>query len=55
MLNTLIKKMFGSRNERTLRRMEKAVMAINAFEEQMKALTDAELAAKTQQFKARFK
>ncbi|MCW8407581.1 preprotein translocase subunit SecA [Legionella sp. PATHC035] len=54
MLNTLIKKMFGSRNERTLRRMEKAVMAINAFEPQMQALTDAELAAKTQHFKARF-
>ncbi|MDP3269428.1 MAG: preprotein translocase subunit SecA [Legionella sp.] len=54
MLNTLIKKMFGSRNERTLRRMEKAVMAVNAFEPQMKALTDAELAAKTQQFKERF-
>ncbi|MBI2784833.1 MAG: preprotein translocase subunit SecA [Legionella longbeachae] len=54
MLNTLIKKMFGSRNERTLRRMEKAVMAINAFEAQMQALTDEELAAKTQHFKARF-
>ncbi len=46
--------MFGSRNERTLRRMEKAVMAVNAFEPQMKALTDAELAAKTQHFKERF-
>lgn len=45
--------MFGSRNERTLRRMEKAVMAINAFEPQMQALTDAELAAKTEHFKAR--
>ncbi|KTD60180.1 preprotein translocase, secretion protein SecA subunit [Legionella sainthelensi] len=54
MLNALIKKMFGSRNERTLRRMEKAVMAINAFEAQMQTLTDAELAAKTQHFKARF-
>ncbi|CEG56828.1 preprotein translocase subunit SecA [Legionella fallonii] len=54
MLNTLIKKMFGSRNERTLRRMEKAVMAVNAFEPQMQALTDAELAAKTEHFKARF-
>ncbi|MBL7479295.1 preprotein translocase subunit SecA [Legionella bononiensis] len=54
MLNTLIKKMFGSRNERTLRRMEKAVLAVNAFESQMQALTDAELAAKTQQFKARY-
>ncbi len=46
--------MFGSRNERTLRRMEKAVMAVNAFEPQMQALTDAELAAKTEHFKARF-
>lgn len=54
MLSTLIKKMFGSRNERTLRRMEKTVMAINAFESQMKALSDDELAAKTQQFKDRF-
>jgi preprotein translocase subunit SecA len=54
MLNTLIKKMFGSRNERTLRRMEKAIMAVNAFEAQMQSLTDTELAAKTQQFKARY-
>ncbi|MFA6302240.1 MAG: preprotein translocase subunit SecA [Legionella sp.] len=54
MLNTLIKRMFGSRNERTLRRMEKTVMAVNAFEEQIHALTDAELAAKTHQFKTRY-
>ncbi len=54
MLTTLMKKMFGSRNERTLRRMEKTVLAINAFEPQMKALSDQELAAKTNQFKARF-
>lgn len=46
--------MFGSRNERTLRRMEKTVMAVNAFEEQIHALTDAELAAKTLQFKTRY-
>ncbi len=53
MLNTLMKKMFGSRNERTLRRMEKTVMTINAFETQMQALTEAELAAKTKEFKTR--
>ncbi len=46
--------MFGSRNERTLRRMEKTVLAINAFEPQMKALTDQELAAKTEHYKARY-
>ncbi|GGI81301.1 preprotein translocase subunit SecA [Legionella impletisoli] len=53
MLNTLMKKMFGSRNERTLRRMEKTVEAINAFEPHMKALSDEELAGKTKHFKAR--
>ena len=54
MLNTLMKKMFGSRNERTLRRMEKTVLAINAFEPQMQALTDQQLAAKTAEFRSRF-
>ncbi len=34
--------------------MEKTVLAVNAFESQMHALTDAELAAKTQHFKSRF-
>lgn len=54
MLNMLIKKMFGSRNERTLRRMEKTVLAINAFEAEMQGLSDDDLAAKTAHFKARF-
>ncbi len=54
MLNTLMKKMFGSRNERTLRRMEKTVLAINAFEPQVKALTNEELAAKAGLLRARF-
>ena len=54
MLNTLMKKMFGSRNERTLRRMEKTVMAINAFEPQIKSLTSDELALKASQFRERF-
>lgn len=54
MLNTLIKKMFGSRNERTLRRMEKTVLDINALESQMQGLSDQLLAAKTAEFKERF-
>ena len=45
MLTTLIKKMFGSRNERTLRRMDKMVEAINALEPSMQALSDEDLAA----------
>lgn len=54
MFNTLVKKIFGSRNERTLRRMEKKVALINSFEPQLKALTNAQLTAKTAEFKARF-
>ena len=54
MLNTLMKRMFGSRNERTLRRMEKSVLTINRLEAQISALTDEQLAAKTAQFKVRF-
>ncbi|KTD64010.1 preprotein translocase subunit SecA [Legionella spiritensis] len=53
MLNTLMKKMFGSRNERTLRRMEKTVQHINNLENQTLALSDQELAAKTAEFKSR--
>ncbi|MDA9271844.1 preprotein translocase subunit SecA [bacterium] len=53
MLNTLIRRIFGSRNDRILRRMEKTVLAINALEPQMQALTDVQLAAKTAELKAR--
>ncbi len=53
MLNTVIKKIFGSRNERTLRRMEKIVETINDLEASMQALSDENLAAKTNEFKNR--
>ncbi len=53
MLSTLMKRMFGSRNDRVLRRMEETVLAINAFELQMQSLTDEQLGAKTVEFKAR--
>ena len=55
MLTTLIKKVLGSRNERTLRRMQKAVLEINALEPAMQALTDEALALKTDEFKTRLK
>lgn len=54
MLNTLIKRMFGSRNERTLRRMEKVVESINAFEPMLQTLTNEQLAAKSHEFRARY-
>ena len=54
MLTTLIKKVLGSRNERTLRRMQKTVLTINALETSMQALSDEELALKTGEFRKRF-
>ncbi len=53
MLTTLIKKVLGSRNERTLKRMQKTVLAINALEPTLQALSDTELAAKTNEFRTR--
>ncbi|MEQ8515379.1 MAG: preprotein translocase subunit SecA, partial [Chromatocurvus sp.] len=47
MINTTLKKVFGTRNERELKRMRKTVRRINALEESMQALSDAELAACT--------
>jgi preprotein translocase subunit SecA len=54
MLTSIAKKIFGSRNERILRRLEKNVFQINALEPQIQALTDEELSQKTQYFKDRY-
>ncbi|MEP9114654.1 preprotein translocase subunit SecA [Enterobacter hormaechei] len=53
MLIKLLTKVFGSRNDRTLRRMRKAVNVINGMEPAMEKLTDDELKAKTAEFRAR--
>ncbi|MGL9722177.1 preprotein translocase subunit SecA [Sodalis sp. (in: enterobacteria)] len=53
MLAKLLTKIFGSRNDRTLRRMSKAVDAINQMEPAMKQLSDEQLAAKTVEFRER--
>ncbi len=53
MFAPLLKKLFGSKNEREVKRMLKAVQAVNALEEQMLSLTDEQLRAKTEEFKAR--
>ncbi len=50
---TLVKKLFGSRNERVVRRHEKAVERITALEPQFQQLSDEQLAAKTEEFKQR--
>ncbi|MGD8108089.1 preprotein translocase subunit SecA [Pantoea sp. FN0302] len=53
MLTKLLTKVFGSRNDRTLRRMRKTVEIINKMEPDFEKLSDDELKAKTQAFRAR--
>jgi len=53
MIQTLLTKIFGSRNERLLRQYLRQVRAVNALEPQMQKLSDAELRAKTEEFRAR--
>ncbi|HEV8245073.1 MAG TPA: preprotein translocase subunit SecA, partial [Polyangiaceae bacterium] len=51
MFTWIAKKLFGTSNDRYLRRVRPQVAAINALEERMKKLKDAELQAKTAEFK----
>jgi len=50
----LITKLFGSRNDRLLKQMNKEVTKINALEPVIEALSDEELKAKTAEFKGRY-
>jgi preprotein translocase subunit SecA len=49
----LVKKIFGDPNERELKRYSRVVEQINALEPQMVALSDAQLRAKTDEFRMR--
>jgi preprotein translocase subunit SecA len=53
LINTLIGKVFGTKNERVIKSLRPQVEAINALEPQMQKLTDAELRAKTDEFRQR--
>ena len=53
MLQSLFKKVFGSRNDRLVKQYLQKVKAINALEPAMEKLSDAELAGKTAEFRAR--
>ena len=50
---SVARKMFGSSNDRKLKPLQKRVQKINALEPEMKKLSDAELRAKTVEFKKR--
>ena len=53
MINTLVAKVFGTKNEREVKRLMPQVEAINALEPAMQRLSDAELRAKTDEFRQR--
>jgi preprotein translocase subunit SecA len=53
MLNSLLTRVFGSRNERLLKQLQKNVNKINSLEPKLQKLSDAELKAKTDEFRQR--
>jgi preprotein translocase subunit SecA len=53
MINIVLKKIFGSKNERDIKRMTPLVQQINAREEEYQKLSDDQLKAKTAEFKER--
>ncbi len=53
MISTLLTKIIGSRNDRTLKALRKFVKQINAMEPQFEALSDQELQAKTAEYRQR--
>ncbi len=51
MINTLVTKVFGSKHERDVKRLQPRVAAINALEPAIRALSDEELREKTLEFR----
>ena len=54
MIANLLTKIFGSRNDRLIKNLRKTVDQINGFEQQLEALSDEELKAKTAAFRERY-
>jgi preprotein translocase subunit SecA len=53
LINTLLGKIFGTKNEREVKRLQPRVGAINALEPEMQKLSDDQLRGKTAEFRAR--
>jgi len=53
MVANIFKKLFGSRNEREVKRLGKVVRHINALEDELAALSEEQLKAKTTEFRER--
>ncbi len=54
MISRLVRKIFGSRNDRLIKQYTQTVKAINALEPKISPLSDAELRAKTDEFRQRY-
>jgi preprotein translocase subunit SecA len=55
MVNELLRKIFGTKHDREMKRIRPIVDKINSFEPAMQALTDDQLKAKTPEFQQRLK
>jgi preprotein translocase subunit SecA len=55
MFSSLLKKLFGSRNDRLIKQYMQTVSAINAREPEIAQLSDADLCAKTGEFQQRYR
>ena len=51
----MLKKIFGTRNDRIIRKLSKSIVKINVLEESLQALDDVTLQAKTEEFRRRYK
>ncbi|MCC5882726.1 MAG: preprotein translocase subunit SecA [Halomonas sp.] len=54
MINTLLRKVVGSKNDREVKRMQRQVQQVTALEPQFEALDDAALKARTTELRERF-
>ncbi|VAW80713.1 Protein translocase subunit SecA [hydrothermal vent metagenome] len=54
MVTSILRKVFGSRNDRILKRLQKNVNKINALEPEVQKLSDDELRARTDSFRQRY-
>ncbi|HKU69536.1 MAG TPA: hypothetical protein VJQ51_01740, partial [Burkholderiales bacterium] len=55
MIQTALKKIFGSRNDRLIKQYQRQVRAVNALEPEMAKLSDGALRLKTAEFRNRIK
>ncbi|MFT4197775.1 MAG: preprotein translocase subunit SecA, partial [Pseudoxanthomonas sp.] len=53
MINSLLTRVFGSRNERLLKQLDRIVVRVNALEPELEKLSDAQLQAKTPELQQR--